>query len=55
MKKKERNTVFSTAPSNNRILQDTGNLGDIAPTMLDLLGEEKPVGMTGRSMIKEYK
>lgn len=37
------------------ILQDTGNLGDIAPTMLDLLGEEKPVEMTGRSMIKEYK
>lgn len=36
-------------------LQDTGNLGDIAPTMLDLLGEEKPVEMTGRSMIKEYK
>ena len=23
--KKGRNTVFSTAPSNNRILQDTGN------------------------------
>ena len=37
------------------VLQDTGNLGDIAPTMLDLLGEEKPVEMTGRSMIKEYK
>jgi len=28
-----------------------GNLGDIAPTMLDLLGIEKPEEMTGRSLI----
>ena len=36
------------------VLHETGNLGDITPTMLDLLNEEKPVEMTGRSMIKEY-
>ncbi|MGL4819533.1 MAG: 2,3-bisphosphoglycerate-independent phosphoglycerate mutase [Bacilli bacterium] len=31
----------------------TGKLGDIAPTMLDLLGIEKPVEMTGNSLIKK--
>lgn len=31
-----------------------GNLADIAPTMLEMLGVEKPVEMTGRSLIK-YK
>ncbi|RLF49493.1 MAG: 2,3-bisphosphoglycerate-independent phosphoglycerate mutase [Thermoplasmata archaeon] len=30
-----------------------GNLGDIAPTMLDLLGIEKPEDMTGRSLIEK--
>ena len=34
-------------------LHETGNLGDIAPTMLELLGIEKPVDMTGKSMIKK--
>ena len=33
-------------------LKETGNLGDIAPTMLDLLGVTKPTDMTGTSMIK---
>lgn len=28
-----------------------GNLGDIAPTMLDLLGMEKPEEMTGKSLV----
>lgn len=37
------------------VLHETGNLGDITPTMLELLNEEKPVEMTGKSMIKEYK
>lgn len=37
------------------VLHETGNLGDITPTMLELLHEEKPVEMTGKSMIKEYK
>ena len=34
-------------------LHETGNLGDIAPTMLDLLGVEIPKDMTGKSMIKK--
>ena len=32
-------------------IRDGGNLGDIAPTMLDLLEIEKPVEMTGESLI----
>lgn len=31
----------------------SGNLADLAPTMLDLLGVEKPVEMTGESLIKK--
>ena len=31
----------------------TGNLGDVAPTMLELLGVEIPKDMTGKSMIKK--
>jgi len=31
---------------------NTGSLGDVAPTMLDLLGVEQPVEMTGKSLIK---
>jgi 2,3-bisphosphoglycerate-independent phosphoglycerate mutase len=34
-------------------LRDGGILGDLAPTMLDLLGIEKPVEMTGTSLIKK--
>ena len=34
-------------------LHETGNLGDITPTMLELLGIEKPADMTGKSMIKK--
>ncbi len=37
------------------ILRETGNLGDITPTMLELLNEPQPVEMTGHSMIKGYK
>ena len=38
--------------TNERItLRKTGNLGDIAPTMLELLEIEKPIQMTGKSMI----
>lgn len=32
-------------------LQDGGALEDIAPTMLDLLGIQKPIEMTGRSLL----
>ena len=34
-------------------LHESGNLGDITPTMLELLGIEKPADMTGKSMIKK--
>lgn len=37
------------------ILRETGNLGDITPTMLELLNEPQPVEMTGHNMIKGYK
>ena len=30
---------------------DNGSLCDIAPTMLELLGVEKPKGMTGKSLL----
>ena len=36
-------------------LRETGNLGDIAPTMLELLGIKQPKEMTGTSMIKNRK
>lgn len=36
-------------------LHETGNLGDITPTMLQLLGIPQPKEMTGRSMIKNFK
>lgn len=34
-------------------LREGGNLGDIAPTMLELLGESQPSEMTGKSLIKK--
>ncbi|MFC0233335.1 2,3-bisphosphoglycerate-independent phosphoglycerate mutase [Vagococcus entomophilus] len=34
-------------------LRTDGRLADVAPTMLDLLGVEKPVEMTGESLIKK--
>ena len=49
------NPVPFCITNENVILHKTGNLGDIAPTMLELLGIEKPVEMTGKSMIKGYK
>ena len=32
-------------------LRDGGRLADLAPTMLDIMGEAKPVEMTGESLI----
>lgn len=45
------NPVPFLITNENVELRKTGNLGDIAPTMLDLLGITKPVEMTGTSMI----
>ena len=33
-------------------LRDGGILGDLAPTMLDLLGVKQPEEMTGKTIIK---
>ena len=49
------NPVPFLVTDKNVVLRKTGNLGDITPTMLDLLGEEKPVEMTGSSMIELRK
>ena len=32
-------------------LRDGGNLGDVVPTMFDLMNIEKPVEMTGKTLI----
>lgn len=40
--------VYAGRPAN----LETGSLCDIAPTMIDLLGLEKPAEMTGRSLVK---
>ena len=32
-------------------LREGGRLADLAPTMLDIMGEAKPVEMTGESLI----
>ena len=36
-------------------LHSTGNLGDVAPTMLQLLDIKQPAAMTGKSMIKAIR
>ncbi|WP_445488102.1 2,3-bisphosphoglycerate-independent phosphoglycerate mutase [Niallia sp. 03133] len=43
--------VIVTVPGAD--LRTDGKLGDLAPTMLDLLGVEKPAEMTGTSIIKK--
>ena len=35
-------------------LREKGNLGDITPTMLELLKIKQPAAMTGKSMIKNH-
>jgi 2,3-bisphosphoglycerate-independent phosphoglycerate mutase len=32
-------------------LRDGGILADVSPTILDLLGQEQPAAMTGRSLV----
>lgn len=58
--KKEPHTTHTTNPvpfilvnyHDKVSLRDGGSLADIAPTMLEILGMEKPVEMTGKSLIK---
>jgi 2,3-bisphosphoglycerate-independent phosphoglycerate mutase len=33
-------------------LRDTGLLADVAPTLLELLGQDQPEAMTGSSLIE---
>jgi len=49
----ENRVPFFVATSNSGTikLRQGGKLGDIAPTVLDLMGIEKPAAMTGRSLI----
>jgi 2,3-bisphosphoglycerate-independent phosphoglycerate mutase len=52
------NTAHSTNPvplivtQPGLTLRDGGALGDVAPTVLQLLGIEQPTAMTGRSLIE---
>ncbi len=41
---------FINATSGGRALREGGTLGDIAPTILEVMGLEKPPEMTGRSL-----
>lgn len=47
------NPVPVIITKNQVTLRTGGILGDLAPTMLDLLGVEKPVEMTGRSLLSK--
>ncbi|CAM5422599.1 2,3-bisphosphoglycerate-independent phosphoglycerate mutase [Niallia circulans] len=47
------NPVPVIVTDKNAELRTDGILGDLAPTMLDLLGVEKPAEMTGTSIIKK--
>lgn len=43
--------VYVSKDHKNAVMQPTGNLGDIAVTVLDVMGLEKPADMTARSLI----
>ena len=45
------NPVPLVLTDESRALRDGGQLSDLAPTVLDLLGVEQPAAMTGRSLL----
>lgn len=45
--------VITPKPLNVR-LRDDGKLADVSPTILDILDVQKPVAMTGESLLKTY-
>ncbi|HAI87116.1 MAG TPA: 2,3-bisphosphoglycerate-independent phosphoglycerate mutase, partial [Firmicutes bacterium] len=45
---------FILAGAGVRKLRDGGDFGDVAPTVLKLLGIQPPAAMTGRSLIAGY-
>ena len=44
--------VLYNAPADVKGMED-GRLADVSPTLLDLLGLEKPADMTGHSLLKK--
>lgn len=46
------NKVPAIVTTSNISLRDEGSLSDIAPTIFQILGVEKPTSMTGKSLIK---
>lgn len=47
--------IYVAKDTENVTLKDGGRLADLAPTMLDILGIEQPVEMTGQSLINRGK
>ena len=43
--------VIYVGPAPEVTLRDGGKLGDVAPTLLELMGIEQPVAMTGKSLL----
>ena len=44
--------VADNSPFRHRTLRSGGKLADVAPTVLEILGLQKPAGMTGRSLFE---
>ena len=44
--------VMANAPNGWRLKKTAGVLGDVAPTILDAMGLEKPEEMTGTSLLQ---
>ena len=47
------NPVPLIATENGLKLRDNGELADLAPTVLDLLGFAKPLQMSGESLVRD--
>lgn len=43
--------VMANAPSNWSLQKSDGVLGDVAPTILEVMGLQHPVEMTGKSLL----
>jgi len=43
--------VMANAPKGTSLKKQEGVLGDVAPTLLDLMGVEKPEEMSGHSLL----
>jgi 2,3-bisphosphoglycerate-independent phosphoglycerate mutase len=45
--------VMANAPEGWSLVKDGGVLGDVAPTVLEVMGLPQPADMTGRSLLKK--